>query len=34
MNATVGSRQLAPHRVDTIAVTVCDVFLRTAASPG
>jgi hypothetical protein len=34
MNATVGSRQLAPHQVDTIAVTVCDVFLRPAASPG
>jgi TetR/AcrR family transcriptional regulator, cholesterol catabolism regulator len=34
MNATVGSRQLTPDQVDTIAVTVCDVFLRTSASPG
>ena len=34
MNATVGPRQLAPHQVDTIAVTVCEVFLRPAASPG
>jgi TetR/AcrR family transcriptional regulator, cholesterol catabolism regulator len=33
MNATVGSRQLGPDRVDRIAVTVCDVFLRPAASP-
>jgi len=33
MNATVGVRQLTPDQVDTIAVTVCDVFLRPAASP-
>jgi AcrR family transcriptional regulator len=34
MNATVGSRQLAPHQVDTIAVSVCDVFVRPASGPG